>query len=87
MRHGGLPERRSCERFRTDLEGIVTGYPPHQPIPCMIWDLSEKGVRLIFPEFTDVPVQFQLTIPSQGARANVHLVWTDGHFYGAKFID
>lgn len=83
----GMPERRSCERFRTDLEAWVTTKPPSVPIKCNVWDLSEKGVRLVFREPSDVPVEFELTIPSQGARAKVRLVWTDGYFYGAKFTD
>ena len=82
-----MPERRSCERFRTDLEGLVVPPPPSEPIKCNIWDLSEKGVRLVFPEPSDVPVEFELLIPSQGARAKVRLIWTDGYFYGAKFTD
>jgi hypothetical protein len=86
--HPELPERRSCERFRTDLKGWIKGDPPHRPVACTVWDISEKGVRLVFPQLTDVvPVEFELTIPSQNARAKVRLVWTDGHFYGAKFTD
>jgi hypothetical protein len=83
----GLPERRSCERFRTDLEGVIRGVPPHEATPCKIWDISKKGVRLVFPEFADIPLEFDLFIPSQGAKARVRLVWTDGYFYGAKFLD
>ncbi len=83
----GLPERRSCERYRTDLEGWITADPPHEPQRCTVWDLSKKGVRLVFPELADVPVEFELRIPSQAAIARVRLVWTDGYFYGGRFTD
>jgi hypothetical protein len=81
-----MPERRSSERHRCDLEGWIK-HETVQPIACQVWDLSKAGVRLVVTEPADVPVEFELQIPSEGATAKVRLVWTTGVHYGARFID
>jgi hypothetical protein len=83
----GLPERRSEERFPTELQGWIASRVTSAAIPCTVWDLSETGLRLVIAEPADVPVEFELHIPSQAARAKVRLIWTTGVHYGAAFQD
>lgn len=82
-----LLESRSCERYRTHLKGWIVADQPQEPVSCTVWDLSETGVRLAVPDPSNVPVEFNLAIPCQGAAARVRLIWTDGYFFGAEFQD
>jgi hypothetical protein len=80
-------ERRSSQRRLTHLEGWIAGQTAQEPIECLVWDLSEAGVRLVVNPPADVPLEFELRIPSQDAKAKVRLIWTTGIHYGAKFTD
>ncbi|WP_442932016.1 PilZ domain-containing protein [Microvirga sp. CF3016] len=82
-----IPERRSSPRHLTHLEGWIAGYAAQEPIGCTVWDLSEVGVRLVVTPPADVPLEFELQIPSEDAKAKVKLVWTTGVHYGARFTD
>ncbi|QRM31545.1 PilZ domain-containing protein [Microvirga sp. VF16] len=82
-----IPERRSSQRHLTHLEGWIASETAQERIECMIWDLSEAGVRLVVPPPADVPLEFELQIPAEDARAKVRLVWTTGIHYGARFMD
>ncbi len=82
-----IPERRSSPRHLTQLQGRIAGQAAQEPIECTIWDLSEAGVRLVVTPPADVPLEFELRIPSEDARAWVRLVWTTGTHYGARFMD
>lgn len=82
----GIPERRSSERFPSGLEGWFESEITGDPTACMVWDLSETGVRLVIPSPADVPLEFELKIPNEAAIAKVRLIWTSGSHYGARFI-
>jgi hypothetical protein len=82
-----LPERRSTERFPTAFEGWFANEMTGDPIVCTVSDLSETGVRLVIPAPADVPLEFELEIPSVGVVARVRLVWTAGSHYGGMFTD
>ncbi|WP_262030923.1 PilZ domain-containing protein [Microvirga sp. Mcv34] len=82
-----IPERRSSQRYPAFLEGWIAIGTAGEPIECTVWDLSEAGVRLVVPPPADVPLEFELQIPSEDAKANVRLIWTTGIHYGAKFMD
>jgi hypothetical protein len=80
-----MPERRSSERFPTSLEGWFAGETTGDPVACTVWDLSETGVRLIIPAPADIPLEFELKIPNEGAIAKLRLIWAIGDHYGARF--
>jgi PilZ domain-containing protein len=80
-------ERRSSQRHLVHLDGRIAGTAVREPIECTVWDLSEAGVRLVVSEPADVPLEFELQIPAEDARARVRLVWTTGIHYGARFVD
>lgn len=82
-----MTERRSSERHQSNLEGWITHKTVRTPIACTVWDLSTTGVRFMVAEPADVPLEFELQVPSEGAAAKVRLVWTTGVHYGARFTD
>jgi hypothetical protein len=82
-----MPERRSSERFAVGLEGWFASGTTGDPVACTVWDLSETGVRLVIPAPADVPLEFELKIPSEATVAKVRLVWTAGSHYGGRFTD
>jgi PilZ domain len=82
-----IPERRSSQRRLTHLTGWIAGDGAQERIECMVWDLSEAGVRLVVSPPADVPLEFELQIPAEDAKAKVRLVWTTGIHYGARFTD
>lgn len=81
------PERRASIRYPTGLDGWIVGEPPHQPVRCTVWDLSDDGVRLIVPGPADMPLTFELKIPDHGAIAAAKLIWACGDQYGVAFTD
>ncbi|WP_114945571.1 PilZ domain-containing protein [Microvirga calopogonii] len=82
-----IPERRSCQRYPACMEGWIASETTGEPIECTVWDLSEAGVRLVVAPPADLPLEFELRIPSQDAKANVRLIWTTGIHYGGRFTD
>lgn len=82
-----MPERRSSVRYPSDLDAWITHRTLAAPVACTIWDLSKTGLRLVIDDPSDIPVEFELQVPSQGAAARVRLVWTNGVHYGARFTD
>lgn len=82
-----MPERRSSERSAVGLEGWFASETTGDTVACTVWDLSETGVRLVIPAPADVPLEFELKIPSEATVATVRLVWTAGSHYGVRFTD
>jgi hypothetical protein len=82
----GPLERRSGDGFPMSLEGWFASETTGEPTKCTVWDLSETEIRLVIPPPADVPLEFELKIPSEGASAWVRLIWNSGNHYGARFI-
>jgi hypothetical protein len=68
------------------LEGWLASEGTGEPTPCMVWDVSDSGVRLVILMPADVPLEFELKIPDKGAAAMVRLIRTHGSQYGARFM-
>jgi hypothetical protein len=82
----GPLERRSGEGLPMSLEGWFASETTGEPTKCTVWELSETEVRLVISPPADVPLEFELKIPSEGATAWVRLIWNSGNHYGARFI-
>jgi hypothetical protein len=78
-------ERRANERVPTYLEGQIALKNGQPPIECVVWDLSETGLRIAVSDPAEIPLEFAFCIPGESAVAGVRLVWTDGIHYGAMF--
>ncbi|QFU18128.1 hypothetical protein GDR74_12685 [Microvirga thermotolerans] len=82
----GTTERRASRRFPTHLEGRISHADHPFVIDCVVRDLSETGVRIALSEPGEIPLEFDLEIPDQGASATVRLVWTNGTELGGMFV-
>ncbi|AWM85472.1 PilZ domain-containing protein [Microvirga sp. 17 mud 1-3] len=82
----GFKERRRSRRFPTKLEGRIVPRGDAPLLECVVCDLSETGVRLALCENGELPLEFELEIPDEGARASVRVIWTNGREVGAEFI-
>ncbi|MCB8822196.1 PilZ domain-containing protein [Microvirga rosea] len=79
-------ERRSSRRFPTHLEGRITHEDYLEPVHCVVRDLSDTGVRIALSEPSEIPLEFNLEIPDEGAIASVRLIWSTGTELGGQFI-
>jgi len=86
MTHG-MTERRSGERFLTHIEGRVVLDDNASSVECIMWDISDTGARIGFHGPVEIPLEFELQIPEEGATAKVRLVWAKGREYGVMFTD
>ncbi len=80
-------QRRSNERVQTFLEGRVVLDDRSSFIECAVWDISDTGARIGFLQPAEVPLEFELQIPQEGAAAQVRLVWSTGKEHGVAFTD
>ena len=79
-------ERYMSRRFSTRLDGRIVPDGEASPLACVVSDLSETGARLVLCEPGELPLEFALEVPDEGARALVRLVWSNGRESGVKFI-
>jgi hypothetical protein len=82
-----LVQRRSSERIHTVLEGRVVQDDCSSSIECTVWDISDTGARIAFLHPAEVPLEFELQIPREGAYAQVRLIWSTGKEHGVAFTD
>lgn len=75
-------ERRVAERVRIDESGIIT-VDEHTTIPCIVYDLSETGVRLTMPTTHAVPATFLLDAPCFGSGV-CEVAWRTEESIGAR---
>lgn len=83
----GVSRRRSSERFPTYLAGRISFEDDSPPIDCIMSDISATGARLGIMQLAEIPLEFELQIPEEGARAKVRLVWSNGREHGVVFTD
>jgi hypothetical protein len=82
----GPLERRLGDGLPMSVEGWFASGTTGEPTKCTVLDLSGAEVRLVIPAPADVPLEFELKIPSEGATAWGRLIWNSGNHYGARFI-
>jgi hypothetical protein len=83
----GTNERRSAERFNTNLKGQIVCDSLASSVECLLWDISETGARLVVSRPAEIPLEFELLIPDEDASARVRLVWSNGKDHGVAFTD
>ncbi|KQP61396.1 hypothetical protein ASG40_01515 [Methylobacterium sp. Leaf399] len=77
-------DRRQSPRSRFDEVGSIA-VDEHTSLPCIVYDLSQSGVRLTLPGTDAVPQTFVLTAPCiEGARICM-VAWRDDETIGAHF--
>ena len=75
-------ERRSAERTRVDEPGVII-IDEHTTIPCIVYDLSDTGVRLTMLETAGVPDTFLLDSPCLGTGL-CEVAWRSDEAIGAR---
>ncbi len=80
-------DRKSVRRpTRRSAEVAIAGIG--QPIPCVIFDISNGGARLAIGRSTkDLPDRFTLMLYKDGsAQRECEIVWFDYKYVGVKFV-
>ena len=81
------PDRRSVARTRTDIGALqfFKGQPGARG--CHITDLTDRGARIRTHDLPLVPTTFDLTLDNFRTIRRCRLVWRNGDFLGAAFVD
>ncbi len=80
----GMDERRATPRHRVTENGLIA-IDEHTSIPCMLYDISEGGVRLTLPDTGPVPDTFVLVSPCLGEVRVCAVAWRTDETIGAQF--
>ncbi|MBZ6076662.1 PilZ domain-containing protein [Microvirga puerhi] len=75
------------ERFLTNLDGRIVNHDSSVLADCVLCDISETGARLAILDPAEIPLEFNLHVPEEGAYARVRLVWSSGNECGVTFVD
>lgn len=80
-----MSERRAVPRQRIDEQGLIA-IDEHTSMPCLIYDLSERGARLVAPEAPSVPPIFLLAAGRFPDPRVCEVVWRTPEEIGARFM-
>jgi hypothetical protein len=81
-----MDERRSSKRWHTVLKGRIVSNNLSSPVECTVRDLSNTGARVYFADSSDLPMEFELEIPSKGIQVQARLMWRQGANHGLMFL-
>jgi hypothetical protein len=86
MQVRGAENRRSVRRWMR-REAHVTFKGREQSIRCVIHDMSDGGARISLDAGPGaLPRAFTLVLLKDCLQRNCSVVWTNGRFFGVKFI-
>ena len=77
-------ERRATQRKRTDGTGSIS-IDEHSSVGCIVYDISENGIRVTLPDAGVVPSVFVLTAPFLDKTFVCEVAWRNEESIGAKF--
>lgn len=76
---------RGHTRHRSLKQGLVSYHNDDITVPCIVRDLSEGGAKLQFERLVQLPKEFFLNIPLDGAKYPAEVQWTRGQTCGVRF--
>lgn len=79
-----MDDRRTHPRQRVDERASIA-IDEHTSIPCLIFDLSSDGLRVVAPDMQAVPPTFLLSASRFGEAQVCQVVWRKGEEIGARF--
>lgn len=82
-----MNERRSSKRWRSLLSGQIMSTDRSSHIECTVRDLSDTGAQICLVDSSELPPEFELTIPSRGLRVQSRLTWSRGADHGVVFLE
>jgi hypothetical protein len=56
-------------------------------VPCVLWDISEGGARLMAARHHDLPKTFTLVVAKFGGERRCQIIWRNQRFVGVKFLN
>ncbi len=83
----GTARHRASERINTLLGGRIVSNDRSSSVECIVWDISDTGARIGFSQPAEIPLEFELEIPTEQASARVRLIWSNGKEHGVMFTD
>ena len=80
-------DRRDSARRRVEYAGSIQRARGRKDL-CVIWDVSDKGARLVVPSAKDVPKTFVLTITrKKQERFYCRVIWRTECQVGVSFLE
>lgn len=79
-----MQDRRAEPRQRINDSGVIA-LDEHRSIPCLVYDLSSRGVRLTMPDTSEVPATFLLSSRHLTDARVCVAVWRTPEEIGARF--
>jgi len=79
-----MQDRRKSQRWPTYLRGTIAFNKKRSTADCLVRNMSEDGVRLVVPNTTFLPDEFELHLPLKGASYRVRLTWRQYDDMGAQ---
>jgi hypothetical protein len=79
-------QRKDNGRRPAFVPGTVVADNPSFTGYCTIRDLSAGGAKLAFGTIPNLPMTFELRIPSQGKAHQVEVRWKRGFQLGVQFL-
>jgi hypothetical protein len=76
--------KRKAVRKPTFLDGLVIA-ADRTTIQCIIWDMSNTGMKLGVPSHLILPQKFDVVILDHKISAPVQTVWRQGDYVGVSF--
>jgi hypothetical protein len=79
-------ESRKSPRRPLRYAASLTVGTDAQPIPCVIWDISDGGARLAAARHHELPERFILILAEQGIERRCEIIWRNQRFVGVRFL-
>lgn len=81
-----MVERRITPRQKTFLRGKLYFNNRLNVVDCLVRDISESGVKLVFSEAVTTPDEVELFIPQKEQTFFIKIAWRNGAEVGAEFL-
>lgn len=82
-----MSERRKQHRWRSYLGGQAVFNARCSTFDCLVKNVSEKGVKLVFDSPASLPSEFELSIPRKGEVRQVRVIWRHELEAGVSFVE
>jgi hypothetical protein len=79
-------ELRNAQRKRTRSAAWISFGASPTPIPCVLWDMSEEGVRLTAAHTEILPDRFTLHLAKDKPGRLCRVAWRKKPYLGVRFV-
>jgi hypothetical protein len=80
-------KQRQSPRHRENRPARIEVNNGSAPLDCILWDVSEAGVRITIDTPRSVPQEFDLVLSKDGkVRRRCRVVWRSAEQLGACFL-